>query len=107
MIDSDDVQISKHDQEVGLVLLNALVRAVGEGRDEIVTSKDLHRVLAFMSAAVLETDTSLQVPGHYRKAGAYFGEMVATLTKILRDAHDQTGVSMMDLAATSDRSTLN
>lgn len=107
MIDPVDTQISQFDQEVALVLMNALVRSLGEsGRTEI-SSQDLHRVLALMAAMVLETNAALSEVDDFKNAGAYFGELTAMLAKIIRDEHVRTGVSMLELAATIDSSSLN
>jgi hypothetical protein len=107
MIDPADTKISQHDQEVALVLLNALARSVGDTGTQEISARDLHRVLALMAATVLETDATLTDIEDFKKAGAYFGELTAMLGKIIRDEHARTGVSMMELAATVDGSSLN
>ena len=107
MIDPSDTQISQHDQEVALVLMNALARSVGDSETQQISAQDLHRVLALMAAMVLETDESLSKVEDFKTAGAYYGELMAMLAKIIRDEHVRTGISMMDLAQTIDGSSLN
>lgn len=106
MVDPEDMKVTENDQRVALALMNALVRSVSED-GQIVSSRDVHRVLALMAGMVLETDVQLTAPSHFRKAGAYVGEMVAMFAKLVRDEHERLGVSMMDLAAHADGSTLN
>ena len=107
MVDPADTQISQHDQEVALVLMNALARSIGDPDTPEISARDLQRVLALMAAMVLETDEGLCDVEDFKAAGAYHGELMAMLAKILRDEHARTGISMMDLAATIDGSALN
>jgi hypothetical protein len=107
MIDPADTQISQFDQEVALVLMNALARSLAESGAPEISTRDLRRVLALMAAMVLETNGALSDIDDFKNAGACFGELTAMLTKIIRDEHTRTGVSMMELAATIDRSSLN
>ena len=107
MIDPRDTQISQHDQEVALVLMNALARSLGDPETQQISAQDLHRVLALMAAMVLETDETLAGVDDFKKIGAYYGELMAMLAKIIRDQHIRTGISMMELAQTIDGSSLN
>lgn len=106
MVDPSDTAITEYEQRIAVALMNALVRSASE-EGAGVSSKDVHRVLAYMSAMVLETDTGLTAPSHFREAGAYIGEMVGLFTRSLREQHEKTGFSAMDLAAAADETKLN
>lgn len=106
MINPKDAELTEHHQKLAITLMNPLVRAAAVG-DEPASAQDVHKVLALMAGMVMETDTSLTALGHFRQAGDYFGRLVAVMAKLARDEHERTGVSMMDLAAASDKTALN
>ncbi|HEY1124753.1 MAG TPA: hypothetical protein VGE65_03905 [Sphingobium sp.] len=106
MINPKDAELTEHHQKLAIALMNSLVRAVAVG-DEPANAQDVHKVLALMAGMVLETDSTLTAPSQFREAGAYVGQLVAIMAKLVRDEHERTGFSMMDLAATADESALN
>lgn len=106
MINPKDAELTEHHQKLAIALMNPLVRAAGVG-DAPASAQDVHKVLALMAGMVMETDPQLTAPGHFREAGAYFGQLVAVMAKLARDLHEQTGYSLMDLAATADETSLN
>ncbi len=106
MINPKDAALTEHHQKLAITLMNPLVRAAGIG-EAPASAQDVHKVLALMAGMVMETDPTLTAPSLFREAGAYFGQLVAIMAKLVRDEHERTGLSMMDMAATADETTLN
>ena len=110
-VDPNDLEVDQWDQEVAAVLLDALGKSLAgaEKRNSsgVVTAKDLQRVLAIMSAAIVETDPTLSTLKDFRTAGEYLGEMIGIFAKGLRDERERTGVGLMDYAGNPDRPTVN
>lgn len=106
MINPKDAELTDHHQKLAIALMNPLVRALTT--DEAPASaQDVHKLLALMAGMVMETDTKLTAPSHFREAGAYFAQLVAVMAKLVRDEHERSGFSLMDLAATAEQSMLN
>lgn len=108
MINPKDAELTEHQQKLAIVMMGPLVRAVSAGSpEEGASSQDIHKVLALMAAMVMETDAGLTAPSHFREAGSYFGELVTVFTKFLREEHEKSGYSLMDMAASMDGSAVN
>jgi len=108
LINPTDLELTDHQQKLAIMMMGPLVRAVSLESPEMgASSQDLHKVLTFMAAMVLETDEKLTAPSHFREAGDYLGAMVGAFARKLRHEHQQSGYSLMDMAASADESAVN
>lgn len=96
MLQQNDILLSDKDEGLALSLLHTLVRALGDEEANRVSTSDVRRVLALMSAMVIEND--LESQDDFAAAGADQGDAVSFYARILRDQNLRAGPSAISRA---------
>jgi hypothetical protein len=98
MFKQNDILLSDQDEGIALSLLHTLVRALGDRESREVSTGDVRRVLALMSAMVIENDLDLESQEDFAAAGANQGDVVGFYARILRDQNLRAGSSAISRA---------
>lgn len=97
MIDSALSIISEQERHLAVDLLNSLMDAVGDQMTRQVSAVDLHRVLAFIAAIVVEADSDLSEGAGFLRVGVFIGELIAHHAAALRQERKQAGAKLTGL----------
>lgn len=95
-LDPRDTTITTKEQAMVKAILRPLMEAIAASNAEgLIGTRDLTKLLAFATAAIVDSDEEVVTPRDIRQAGEYFGKLVAHHAKSLRAESAQTGTSFM------------
>lgn len=95
-LDVRDTTITPKEEAMVKAILRPLMEAIAASNSEgLIGTRDLTKLLAFATAAIVDSDEGVVTPRDVRQAGEYFGKLVAHHAKVLRAETAQTGPSFM------------
>jgi len=95
-LDARDTTITSKEQVMVKAILRPLMEAIAASNSEgLIGTRDLTKLLAFATAAIVESDEEVVTPRAIRQAGEYFGKLVAHHAKALRTERTQSGSGFM------------
>lgn len=102
-LDTRDTTITPKEEAMVKAILRPLMEAIAASNSEgLIGTRDLTKLLAFATAAIVDSDEDVVTPRDIRQAGEYFGKLVAHHAKALRAESAETGSGFMaDFLASS------
>lgn len=97
MVDPALSIVSDEERRLAVDLLHDLMEAVGDQHTRHVSAVDIHRVLAFVAAIVVEADSELTDGGGFLRLGLLIGDLIAYHARKLRMERQQTGSGLTEL----------
>ena len=95
-LDARDTTITLKEQAMVKAILRPLMEAIAASNSEgLIGTRDLTKLLAFATAAIIDSDEEVVTPRDIRQAGEYFGKLVAHHAKALRAESADTGSGFM------------
>ena len=95
-LDPRDTTVTIKEQAMVKAILRPLMEAIAASNAEgLIGTRDLTKLLAFATAAIVDSDEDVVTPRDIRQAGEYFGKLVAHHAKVLRAERAETGSGFM------------
>lgn len=95
-LDARDTTITSKEQAMVKAILRPLMEAIAASNAEgLIGTRDLTKLLAFATAAIIYSDEEVVTPRDIRQAGEYFGKLVGHHAKVLRAESAETGSGFM------------
>lgn len=92
MLHPDDTEISKAEYGAAIDLLNGIMNTVGDIASGEVRAMDMLRLVAFLSGAVLETDTGLSSRADFERAAEYLTQLIVHHAQTIRADRANDGI---------------
>jgi hypothetical protein len=84
-LDPRDTTITPKEEAMVRAILRPLMGAIAASNSEgLIGTRDLTKLLAFATAAIVDSDEEVVTPRDIRQSGEYFGKLVAYHAKALR-----------------------
>jgi hypothetical protein len=95
-LDPRDTTITPKEEAMVKAILRPLMGAIAASNSEgLIGTRDLTKLLAFATAAIVDSDEEVVTPRDIRQSGEYFGKLVAYHAKALRTEGAESGSGFM------------